>query len=367
MSGDKRSVMMRADVSRGIGMGHVMRCLALAQEFRKRDVGAVIILKVYDGIVLNQVKDYGFAIEVLDKGLRVEQEADYLGALAERYNSRLLVTDLSYHRKLTEHADFIRLLKMLKEKGLFIVTIDGGMAEDCLSLRQDIPADLIVMPYFGSERVDYCISDKSKLLLGPAYFIFREEFVRASKDKTEPKRGSACIAITMGGSDPYRLTERTVSALLRLNEAMHVKIILGAGFLRSREQRLTKLIHGRSSQFQILKSVDNMAEILKETDIAIVSNGLTKYETMLLGIPTIVLNYSAARMLGGKGLRGTKLFYALADEEDISPEDIIKVVRRLLRGRSSRRPFAPNSRSRIDGNGASRIFSSIPREYVYAS
>jgi spore coat polysaccharide biosynthesis predicted glycosyltransferase SpsG len=169
----------------------------------------------------------------------------------------------------------------------------------------------------------------------------------------------------MGGSDPQHFTERVLSALINLERDCHVAVILGNHFSLEREQELLKLAGSNQERCRIVRSPENMAALLRGADIAIMNNGLTKYESVLLGIPTIVLDYDPVKMLGSEGFEAKELFCVLEKGKGITSDQILNAVKNLLGDASLRKKLSTNGRAYFDENGANRIFSSIPKEYIY--
>lgn len=59
-------IVFRADASSEIGSGHVMRCLALAEELRQRGHTTVFFCRRLPGDMVSFIKSKGISVEMLD-------------------------------------------------------------------------------------------------------------------------------------------------------------------------------------------------------------------------------------------------------------------------------------------------------------
>jgi len=93
----------------------------------------------------------------------------------------------------------------------------------------------------------------------------------------------------MGGTDPNNITERVIEKLQASNlpKDIVVTVVMGetAPYLQSVKACASKLPY----YSEVKVNVDNMAEIMANTDIAIGASGSTTWERCCLGVPTIQL------------------------------------------------------------------------------
>jgi len=91
----------------------------------------------------------------------------------------------------------------------------------------------------------------------------------------------------MGGSDPQGMTIKVMKALEMLKEDFKVVVVLGAGFQHKAE--LDNLLSGCKHHFDLQEDVTNMAELMSQSDLALVSFGVTAYELAAMGVPAVHL------------------------------------------------------------------------------
>ncbi|MCF8360344.1 MAG: hypothetical protein K9H26_16445 [Prolixibacteraceae bacterium] len=132
----------------------------------------------------------------------------------------------------------------------------------------------------------------SKIYSGNDFFIFREEF---KKVRTfEVKENAQRILVSMGGSDPYKLTEQVSKALEIFDNSLKINYIFGAGFSENRIKKINKIHKNTIHQIIFHKNTNNIANIMNKIDLAIINGGNTRFELALLGIPflSIAINNS---------------------------------------------------------------------------
>ena len=59
-------ILIRCDSSSRIGLGHVTRCIALAQAFKDAGIESVFACKTLDGNGIKIIKDQGFSVVTIN-------------------------------------------------------------------------------------------------------------------------------------------------------------------------------------------------------------------------------------------------------------------------------------------------------------
>ncbi|MDG3045035.1 hypothetical protein OE903_18485 [Bacillus sp. B6(2022)] len=89
------------------------------------------------------------------------------------------------------------------------------------------------------------------------------------------------MVISLGGSDPCGLLSKAVSALLQTN---HLDILAVAGKASHIKEQV------EAEHIQFIQHTDQLPVLLSEADVAIVAGGMTLYEVICIGVPSIVLS-----------------------------------------------------------------------------
>lgn len=337
------SVLLRVDGSSQIGWGHLMRCVALAQEFRQKGVTPVFVLKYYDENVLERAADMGFGLERIDRRIDFSEDAVAVSKIAKKYNAKIVIADLSHPVTVADIKGFARHLKELKIRGHYVVVIDGGLPHDCICAREEIDADIAVIPYFDSAKGVYKLGAGTKALLGPSYFIFRQEFVRQAMRK-EPIRGNVeSILLTMGGGDPLELTPKVIEILMKMNKSsLSLRVVQGAGFSPATKLKIEQLQGKWDGTYTVSNGSSRMADLMESCDVAIINSGLTQYETALMGVPSL----------------------AVSPQDFSETASLISRIEELVNNAAFRQELAQKGKMQLDGNGVKRVIAEIPKELL---
>jgi UDP-2,4-diacetamido-2,4,6-trideoxy-beta-L-altropyranose hydrolase len=193
-------LLIRADASTGIGAGHVMRCLALAQAWQS--VGGQVELAAAAITPALKARVIAEGIEFVSIKALAGSAADMSETteLARRKQVDLVVID-GY--QFDAHYQ-----QGLKSAGRQVLCIDDYGHANYYAV------DWVLNQNLYAPKIDYCWrADYTRLLLGTDYALLRREFWgrQAGQRATAPVAGR--VLVTLGGSDPANVTLKVVQAL----------------------------------------------------------------------------------------------------------------------------------------------------------
>ena len=354
-----RSALFRVDGSQRIGLGHIMRCVAFSQGLEQRGVEATFVTRNYDNRVAEVVQSYGYGLEMIPQGCTLEEDCSLTLRFAEDNNAGIIVTDLCNIDVLANVDKYCRHLECLKSSGKFLITIDD--------LNQiPFPSEIVINPNYGAENTNYESNGSTRFLLGPAYFIFRREFIEAARANRQIKKDAQNILLAMGGSDSPNLTLKVARALTKMDvlAGLNLRIVLGIIYPDSVELELEEVLRNARANCEILQEIDNMAELMLWSDLTITGGGLTKYETAVTGTPSIIISQVEHQAELSERFRkeGTAIDLGLGGK--VNEQDIVEAVNNLLDDYSARLEMSRKGREFIDGRGIEHVISEIPREVL---
>lgn len=152
--------------------------------------------------------------------------------------------------------------------------------------------ELLLDQNLGRKEADYCglLKGKTTTLVGPQYALLRPEFaaLRAqSLARRQSKSQLRRLLITMGGVDKDNATSQVLAALqsCSLSADLRVTVVMGphAPWLAQVQAKAAQMPWST----EVLVGVDNMAQLMAESDLAIGAAGGTSWERCCLGLPTI--------------------------------------------------------------------------------
>jgi UDP-2,4-diacetamido-2,4,6-trideoxy-beta-L-altropyranose hydrolase len=201
-----RAIDIRADGGTDMGMGHIVRCIALAEMLREK-FDVKFILQETDTNVFAYIESQGFQVTRIPRTKKFDTESTYIVDYL-RQNS-LVVLD-GYHFK-TDYQ------KAIKSAGHFLVAIDDLHQWDQL-------ADIVINHGGYVDAGQYHCAPSTKLLLGYKYLLLRKEFY--SSQKRESISSIQSITLSMGAADINNLTLRFAEWLLDHDKVSSINLLL---------------------------------------------------------------------------------------------------------------------------------------------
>ena len=275
VSGMGTGLLIRADASAATGLGHVLRCLALAQNWM--DVGGrVFFLKNAGGESLERrLREEGCHLLSLDAPPGGIDDAHITASVAEDLEVSWIVLD-GY-----EFGDHYQ--GSLRSRGLRVVAVDDyGHAVVW-------PADVVLNQNVNAREELYLRRDaRARLLLGPMYALLRREFTGRVRTPRDVPKTAHRLLITAGGSDPSDLTSLAMSAL-ELSDDLGWEAVCLAGPTNPRYEHLVARARAMAFQIRVEKAATNIAPLMEWADLAISASGSTCYESAFLGLPALIV------------------------------------------------------------------------------
>lgn len=348
-----RSVLLRADGGPRIGMGHVMRCIAFAEGLSERGYRPILLLKglgIQSEELINKVP---FETEFLPSDISLEEDVHLTLETARENSVQLLGTDICHALTLVDRSTLDEYLQNLQNQ----------FSTLCLTGSQDIdfPSDVVVSPYYRSNYPEISEDMRNRYLFGPDYFIFRGEFIRAAAVEYSVNEYARRILVSIGGSDNVELTIK-ISQGLRLleNTDLHVRIVIGPAYPEHIEVKVRELLSACDIKLDILHGCSDMAAEMLWADIAVIGDGLTKYEAAVTGTPCITLSRpDSDETMNAEFARAGSSIH-LGNGAQISAEKLERELHRVCTNYSMRMQMSEKGRMLVDGRGVGRIIDVMP-------
>ena len=337
------SLLIRADASARIGTGHVMRCLALAQEFQ-RTVGRVLFVQAETtSAIERRLRAEGFVIASLDVTPGSTEDARATVRLAREQDVTWIVAD-GYHFD----AEYQR---HLKENELRLLLIDDyGHAEHYWAhyvLNQNLSAD----PMLYKNREPY-----TRLLFGTKYVLLRQEFHRWRDWEREIPTVAHKVLVTLGGADPDNATSKIMEALLQIrDEQLECVVVIGGS--NPHLEKLKAAICHLPSAIRLVVDATNMPELMAWADVAIAAGGTTSWELAFIGLPSVAIVLADNQAAIAASLEREGVSVNLGASTNVTIDRIADAVQSLLNDPDRRRQMSRSGRSLVDGLGVCRVIT----------
>ncbi|MEO6339616.1 MAG: UDP-2,4-diacetamido-2,4,6-trideoxy-beta-L-altropyranose hydrolase [Caulobacteraceae bacterium] len=310
----------------GVGGGHVMRCLALAQALASRGARCAFAVNDAGRSILERFSDTAWPIEPA-------------GAVAD-----VLVID-NYAVAADEE-------RALKPHAAMLAVIDD------LADRPHL-ADLLVDPGDGRVAPDYAglVPDGAVLLMGPAYALLRASFAERRAERRSTQNGEISrVFVSFGLSDVDGVTGRAVAALRPLAPAAVFDIALP-----SSAASLPALGAMAAADPGLHLHIDatDVDRLLIEADAAIGAGGASTWERCCLGVPSIAVSVADNQRPLIERLSASGVVLGLSHSGDLEFKEALAAAFLRLRDPTIRADLAVKSLAVCDGQGAARVADAI--------
>lgn len=336
-------VIMRTDASVAIGSGHVIRCLTLADRLRSEGADVVFVCATLPGNLFELVRSRGYVCSVLSPSV-----AD--SSLLDAEETRSAVAEIIAGIADWLVVDHYGLDASWEEKvrgcchRLMVIDDVANRPHSCdLLLDQN---------YDDRSRYSALVPAGSRLLLGPKYALLRPEYAANRRPYEFRLRPLKRVFVFFGGSDPDDLTGKTLNALMAPSlRNLKADVVVGGNY--SHYASLNALACERGST-KIYGPQDHLADLMMNADLAVGAGGVTNWERMTVGLPSLVITLAENQVPISQQLHQRGIIRLIGKSEDISVEDITTALLDEIGSRAYLGRIAP-SMALCDGEGADRV------------
>jgi UDP-2,4-diacetamido-2,4,6-trideoxy-beta-L-altropyranose hydrolase len=357
-------IVIRADASIQIGTGHVMRCLTLAEALRDSGANVAFITRAHPGNMNEHINSKGFNVHTLPdlctsepqqnldgytQWLGVDQVTDaeeIIQVLADKLLDWLIVDhyalDKNWEEKLRPHAHKIMVIDDLADR-----------LHTC---------DLLLDQNLGRQASDYSqlVPEHCTVLAGPQYALLRPEFA-ALREYSLKRRETPVIKhilITMGGADQPDATGLVLDALKScpLTEDCTITVVMGshAPWL----EKVHKVAQQMPWKTEVKVNINNMAQVMADSDLAIGAAGSTTWELSCLGLPSLLVVLAENQRSIAEALDANGAAISLGDiSEKYFSKSLGIAIKQLIGDAGILLTISATAADIVDGRGADKLTS----------
>jgi UDP-2,4-diacetamido-2,4,6-trideoxy-beta-L-altropyranose hydrolase len=354
-------VAFRVDASSAIGTGHLMRCIALAQELSSRGGCIHFVCRSLATQLQTLLDEYGFGYSSIGtdedpppSGIERVTHADWLGT-TQQIDAQQTVSVLAERRwdwLVVDHY----ALDIQWESALRTVATRIAVIDDLADRRHD--CDLLLDQNFndeGNDRYAGLVPKGCLLRIGPRFALLRDDF-RKLRANVKVRCGNVSrVLVFFGGVDSHNKTGFVIEALEQLQQPqLAVDVVVGSQHPQLEMVRQRCAMNGFFCHVQTKK----MANLMAVADLAIGAGGIALWERCCLGLPAMVLSTAdnQNKQVHDAALRG--VVYA-PSSMGWDGEGFLRSLQGLLQNPSLLQFMSRQSMSHVDGLGLSRIVNDM--------
>lgn len=259
-----KNILVRADSSSLIGIGHIMRDLVLVKQYL--DTNIIFACQDLEGNINTKIKESGYEVKILKSNSFEE-----LDTLLKSLNIDFLIID---HYKIDYNFE-----KQLKTKNsqLKILSFDDTYEKHYCDI-------LLNHNVYGDEnRYKNLVPDFCELRCGEKYTLIRDEF---SLEKLEKRDDSEkYIVLSFGGTDHLNLNMKILRLLKTIVFEIKVKVITTSSNIYLSD--LSK--YCLNENIELIVDTNKIAKYFHNALFVISSTSTVVGELMFLNVPFIAI------------------------------------------------------------------------------
>ncbi len=313
--------------SPSMGFGHLRRSLVLARLIRAGGMRVVFVFGANDIWSGTQVDDGGYQRVRMSPGACWPAEDDPAALLIDIRGS-----------------DAARALCLeARRRGIPVLSIhDLGLEQ----LPSDVVIDGSVAPGthgFGEHPAAYA---------GPSYLVLDPEFGSLRARPREIRRSIGSVVVALGGGDSSRYFSKILEGLRLWNRPVEVTGF--SGFSRWGQEQIDSA-GWAPMKFRWAAAGESVAEAMFGADLVFTAGGLTIYESLSAGAPTLGLACDEYQHVTVSTLARLGACLDLGMGAQLTAAALPDVLERLARDGGRRMKLSERGRELVDGAGAARV------------
>lgn len=216
-----------------------------------------------------------------------------------------------------------RFFEDIKSNDIQLVTIDD------LNARDFYLCDMLLINTLSFSAEDYGgrVPNDCQIVSGPEHILIRPEFLDFDPKLNVRTGKPQNLFLFFGGTDPAHLTTRILSIIESYSLSV-ANIFVVAGQHNPELEKIEELCKKLDAQLHV--QVSNMAEIMKQADLAVGCGGTTIWERLSLNLPTLEISHSDWQIPTFNDLDARGFIHYLGDTKDLSDETIANELKVAL-------------------------------------
>lgn len=362
-----RQVVIRVDASVEMGMGHLARCLSLANELARSGTKIAFTMREHAARFGGLVEADGHSLLLLPDPERHENQADTTGTAHSHW---LPVTWRQDAEQTSEAIGKIGQVDWLivdhyaldarwegaqQRHGLHILAIDdlADRPHGCdILLDQNLVLNM-------ETRYRSRVPAACEQLLGPRYALLRPDFAEARKSMADRSGVVRRILVCFGGSDPSNETAKALAALKAISShSFAIDVVVG---MSNPHANLISRFCAELPRAELHRGADNMAELMSRADLAIGAGGIMSWERCCLGLPTIAVDIAANQIGALTALAEAGAVVYLGSASSVTREQLASEIQLALSDPGRTGAMGEAAHLLVDGGGCGRVQAAMAR------
>lgn len=328
----------RVDANEEIATGHLMRCISIALECKKR--GQQCVFFMAEDKETERLRKAGFRYYILNSDWKdLDNEIFEFRKILKNYKLNYLVVD-SYQAT----AGYLAALEEIQP----VCYIDD--------LKREVYDVSVVIhyisPYKSSSYEEMYKNTHTQLLDNVKYAPLRPEFHYKKGHIIREKS----ILITTGGTDFFNVAGKVAALCQNSMQIKSYKIHIIVGSMNQYETELEQLAE-KYTNIILHKNITNMCDYMRLCEVAVSAGGTTLLELCACKIPTVCFSFADNQIefANDMGKIGAVKYVGDARKIENIEKKIVEQLLIFMKSEEERKKYTDCMGKLIDGNGAKRI------------
>lgn len=338
---------IRADANEVAATGHMMRCITIARQLKKRgEEVCFFIADLYPVSMLEEAEmDY---ICLHSRWDTMEEELPVLLAELNKKGCKKILVD-SYEATPA-------YLKTLSDEYKTIYIDD--------MFESIYPVHMIINYNAYHKQFPYreTYGESVKLLLGTSYVPLREEF-SAGAGLQDKKVKCKNVLLSCGGGDTYHALTSILAEAVKQDELKEVVFHTIVGRFNKNYEEL-KTLSEQYGQIKLYCDVNNMAELMSQCQAAVSAAGTMLFELCAMQVPAVFFVCADNQKYDSNFFETKQIMLFAGDireKRETCVEKVCEELAKLLQDHQLYREMKGKLHEVTDGKGAARIAEELLR------
>ena len=344
---------IRADASQEIGVGHVMRCIALAQVWQEQGGRAFFLTHCDSNSLRQRIIAEGFGLSSIEMPHPHPSDlAKTLSVLTPKKKYAINQVDETVQPWLALDgyhftSDYQKAIRDADARLLLF---------DDMNHLSHYHADILLNQNIYAPDLHYNCNTDAILLLGTRYVLLRREFLKYRDFKRMIPGKAKNILVTMGGSDPDNVTLKVIEAIKLVNDpSLEVQVVVGPS--NPHEKAIRNTMHDTPCVTHLSQNTTNMPELMDWADIAITAGGSTCWELAFMGVPALISILAENQRLIVEELDRSSVACNLGHFSLFSADRVAKILVHFLNDHYKLLEMSQKAMRIVEGFGREKVFS----------
>lgn len=330
-----------------MGTGHIMRCIAMAQAWKKRGGSVTFISHCPNCGISNRIESEGFTLIQINDIWPNAQDLQKTVAIINTFHAQIKdrASDSGSWVILDGYHFTPDYQKEIMASGVRLLVIDDYNHLDHYN------ANILLNQNIGSHHYPYSCGPDTIKLTGTKYVMLRSEFRRNQKPRPLTKVEN--ILVTMGGADPDNVTSKILQAIDKTDATdFNFNIIVGPN--NPNIEGLKETFQNKHPHVHLIENAD-MPGMMTWADLAITAGGSTCWELCFMEVPLMVVILAKNQTQLASGLEKAGAAIILGEKETLTSDEITHSISTLVPNIKKINRLKKSGAALVDGKGTKRI------------